>query len=186
MMTLSPDRTRNITPGTHHWLVHTSELQSASATDPSKGPASPRPTLQPFFINAGLGLLGIVLFGLGVFCVATASVTLLILGSTLDIHVVAILIAFMVLGLFCLAASLFIRQRLTITRDPSSSTVLALYVGIEFLAGAFLVYVGIGNLVTNSGGPLGMIAIAVLGALLIFDCVLLYRREFKSPSSKPE
>ena len=61
-----------------------------------------------------------------------------------------------------------------------ASTALALYVAVEFLAGAFLVFIGISNLVFDvKGFDWGLVAITVFGLLLVTDSLFLYRRGFK-------
>lgn len=134
-------------------------------------------------LAAGMGLSAIILLGLGIFFVAICGGALIIFGNSVSPLVTEVLVIGLIFGLICLAGSFSLRHRLTNSRNPASSTALALYIAIEFLAGAFLVFVGGANMV--SGGFWAPIAIALLGLLLVSDCVLLYRREFTQRTVRP-
>ncbi|MBE3048449.1 hypothetical protein IMZ48_39290 [Candidatus Bathyarchaeota archaeon] len=92
---------------------------------------------------------------------------------------------FLVLGVIFLAASFAARRVLSDSNLLESSTALALYVAVEFLAGAVLVLIGIGNLVFPSEGlDWSLVAATVFGLLLAADSLLLYRRDFKQVAGK--
>jgi hypothetical protein len=92
---------------------------------------------------------------------------------------------FLILGVIFLAASFAARRVLSDSYLPEASTVLALYVAVEFLAGALLAFMGIGNLVFDVKGlDRSLAAITVFGLLLVTDSLLLYRRGFKQVLGK--
>ena len=71
-------------------------------------------------------------------------------------------------------------RALSVSYMREASTALALYVAVEFLAGAYLVFIGISNLVFDvKGFDWGLVALTVFGLLLVTDSLLLYRRGFK-------
>ena len=75
--------------------------------------------------------------------------------------------------------------KLSVSYLPESSIVLALCVAVEFLAGAYLVFMGIGNLVSPSEGlDWRLVAISAFGLLLATDSLLFYRRDFKQVAGK--
>ena len=91
----------------------------------------------------------------------------------------------LILGGIFLAISFAARRGLTESYLPESSTVLALYVAVEFLAGALLVYIGIVNTVFDSETlHWSFAAVAGFGLLLVTDSLLLYRRDFKQVAGK--
>ena len=89
--------------------------------------------------------------------------------------------ALLIIGVIGLVTSSIAARR--VLSDPhllESSTALALYVAVEFLAGALLAYVGIANIVFDFEDlPWALAAIAVFGLLLVTDSLLLYRRGFR-------
>ena len=87
----------------------------------------------------------------------------------------------LVLGVVFLTTSFIGSRRLsTFLYRPEESTAMALYVAVEFLAGAALELVAVGNIVFDSEAvDWNLVAIAVFGMLLMVDSVLLYHRGFR-------
>jgi len=74
----------------------------------------------------------------------------------------------------------WMNRALSVYYQTEASTALALYVAVEFLVGAYLVFIGISNLVFDvKGFDWGLAALTVFGLLLVTDSLLLYRRGFK-------
>jgi len=92
------------------------------------------------------------------------------------------------LGVVFLAVSFASSRQLTVFLYlPGGSTVMALYIALEFLAGAALAFVGISNAVLDSEVfEWSLAAIAVFGLLLIVDSLILYRRGFKQDLREEE
>jgi DNA-directed RNA polymerase subunit RPC12/RpoP len=125
-------------------------------------------------------VLGVVLFLPGVVLIeiAVSDVNL----SEINLEALLLLgVISLCLGILFLVASFRVRRQATDSYLPESTTMLALSVAIEFLVGAGLVLVGIGNLsVSSSGGlPWALAMVTVLGVLFMTDSVLFYRRNFK-------
>jgi len=74
----------------------------------------------------------------------------------------------------------WMNRAFSVSYQTEASTALALYVAVEFLVGAFLVFIGISNLVFDvKGFDWGLVALTVFGLLVVTDSLLLYRRGFK-------
>lgn len=114
-------------------------------------------------LSAGIGLVeGMLIPGLGV-----------------------VLVLVVILGVASFAASYASRRELSLSYLPEASTVLALYVAVEFLAGAGLAFIGISNLIFDVKGlDWSLAAITVFGLLLVTDSFLLYRRDMKQDVGK--
>lgn len=93
---------------------------------------------------------------------------------------------FLILGVIFLTISFGARRGLSDPYYlPESSTVLALYVAVEFLAGAVLAFIGISNIVFDSEElEWGLVATSTFGLLLATDSLLLYRRDIKQFAGK--
>jgi len=92
---------------------------------------------------------------------------------------------FLILGVVLLVISFGSRHGVTVYLVPGSSTMLALYVAVEFLAGALVAYIGIANLVDDSEGQFNnFVAVTVFGLLLVSDSLLYYYRGFKQDVGK--
>jgi hypothetical protein len=124
-----------------------------------------------------------------------ATLVMLILGITLTTAGIAgvedlptsglAVMILLILGVIFLAISFVARRGLSDPYLPESSTVLALYVPVEFLAGALLVYIGIVNTVFDSETlHWSFAAVAGFGLLLVTDSLLLYRRDIKQVAGK--
>jgi len=116
---------------------------------------------------------------------------LLILGILLTTLGIALLtsvlgLIFLLLGVIFLATSFGASRQLSVFLYlPEESTALALYVAVEFLAGAYLAFLGISNVLFESEArDWSLAAIAVFGLLLVTDSLLLYRRGFKQDLAK--
>ena len=90
------------------------------------------------------------------------------------------------LGVVFLAVSFAASRQLSVFLYlPGESTVMALYVAVEALAGAALGFVGVGNVVFDSEAfDWSLVAIAMFGLLLVADSLLLHRRGFKQGLGK--
>lgn len=96
---------------------------------------------------------------------------------------------YLVIGVLFLVASLGARTSWMHGYGGSylqeTSVMLALYVAVEFLAGALLAYVGIANLVSASEGlDWSFVAFAIFGLVLVTDSILFYRSGFKQSVGK--
>lgn len=110
----------------------------------------------------------------------------LILGILMTAAGIALMISdlgliFFALGVVFLAVSFAASRQLSaFLYLPGESTVMALYVAVEFLAGAALGFVGVSSVVFDSEVlDWSLVAIAMFGLLLVADSLLLYRRGFK-------
>ena len=120
-------------------------------------------------------ILGIVFLGVGIVLVEGMLIP--------DLGVVLIFVV--VLGVAFFAASYAFRRELSSSYLPESSTVLALYVAVEFLAGAGLAFIGTSNLIFDVKGlDWSLAAISVFGLLLVTDSLLIYRRDIKQEVRK--
>ena len=124
-------------------------------------------------------VLGVVLFLPGVVLIEIAVSDVNLSEIMLEALLVFAVIS-LCLGILFLVTSFSVRRQATDSYLPESTTMLALSVAVEFLIGAWLVLVGIGNFsVSGSGGPPWTLATAtVLGVLFVTDSVLFYRRNF--------
>ena len=125
-------------------------------------------------------VLGVVLFLPGVVLIEIAVSDVNLSEIALEVLLVFGVIS-LCLGILFLVTSFRVRRQATDSYLPESTTMLALSVAVEFLIGAGLVLVGIGNFsVSGSGGPPWTLAtVTVLGVLFVTDSVLFYRRNFK-------
>lgn len=85
-------------------------------------------------------------------------------------------------GVILLVVHFHVRRMASAQYTTTSSTMLALSVAAEFMIGAWLTVVGIGNLDPSAGPeglPWSLATIAVLGVLLVIDSVLVYRSNFR-------
>jgi hypothetical protein len=95
----------------------------------------------------------------------------------------------LILGGIFLAESLAGRRQVSFYYFPESSTALALYVAVEFLAGAVLAYSGIANLVSylvspSEGFDWSFVAVSAFGLLLATDSLIFYRRDIRQFTGK--
>jgi len=91
----------------------------------------------------------------------------------------------LILGVVLLVISFGSRHGVTVYLVPGSSTMLALYVAVEFLAGALVAYSGIANLVFDSEVQSNnFVAVTGFGLLLVSDSLLYYRRSFRQVVGK--
>lgn len=87
---------------------------------------------------------------------------------------------FLIVGLLILVSSFGMRRSLIELRQGDATTTLALYVLIEFLAGASILFIGAGpTIIDPSHREWGFVGLAVFGLILVVDSVLFYRRIFK-------
>ena len=115
----------------------------------------------------------------------------LILGITMIAAGIALMgsilgLAFLTFGVVSFAASFAARRQFCVFLYlPGESAAIALYVAVEFLAGAALGFVGVSNAVFDSEAfEWSLAAIAMFGLLLVADSLLLYRRGFKQDLRK--
>jgi hypothetical protein len=116
---------------------------------------------------------------------------LLVLGILLTTAGIALLtsdlgLIFLLVGAILLVSSFAASRQLSVFLYlPEESTALALYVAVEFLAGACLAFLGVSNFLFESGArDWSLAAIAVFGLLLVTDSLLLYRRGFRQDLGK--
>lgn len=161
---------------TSTWGTRVSESQQTS-----KAVATHPRTLTLAMIGSTLTplILGIIFTATGIVLLTSGLALLLVLASVL-----------LILGVIFIAVSSFATRRglMSDPHLPEASTALALYVAVEFLAGALLAYMGIGNLPPfNSEGPVWFpAAFAAFGLLLVTDSLLIYRGGFKQDLGKKE
>lgn len=137
-------------------------------------------------------ILGVVLSFLGVAVTEFALVSLteaVPFGQNIPEVILTILLGFGIIslafGVILLVVHFYATRKESETYTPASSTALALSVAAEFMIGAWLLVVGIGNFDAGQEGlPWSLATIAVLGLLLVIDSVLLYRRSFKKVTLK--
>ena len=130
--------------------------------------------LVPLVLGVVLFLPGVVLIEIGVSDVDLSAV---ILEALLLLGVVTLCF-----GILLLVASFRVRKQAIDSHLPESTFMLALSVAVEFLIGAWLVVLGVGNFNFASGfagPPWSLVTAAVLGVLFVTDSVLFYRRNFK-------
>ena len=115
----------------------------------------------------------------------------LILGIMMTTAGIALMVSDIGLALFTLGTVFLAfsfagsRQLSGFVYLPGESTVIALYIALEFLVGAALGFVGISNAVFDSEAfEWSLAAIAMFGLLLVADSLLLYRRGFKQDLRK--
>ncbi|MBU1159299.1 MAG: hypothetical protein KKE24_08165 [Candidatus Thermoplasmatota archaeon] len=136
----------------------------------------PQQSSKPRITNSYASSVILVPLILGIMMTA-AGISLMI--SDLGLIFFALGVVFLVVSF---AAS---RQLSAFLYLPGESTVMALYVAVEFLAGAALVFVGFSNIVFDSEVfDSSLVAIAMFGLLLVSDSLLLYRRGFKQDLGK--
>ena len=89
-------------------------------------------------------------------------------------------LAILVTGSVFLGATLVGAHRIAASTLPEESAPVALLIPVEFLAGAFLACVGLGNLVLDAQDlTTGITVLAVLGLLLVSDSLVLYWQGFR-------
>ena len=142
-------------------------------------------TTQPRMVMLGMTFATLVMLILGIMLiiVGIAAVEDLLTSPRSTYTPVGYALILILGGIF-LAISFAARRGLTESYLPESSTVLVLYVAVEFLAGALLAYIGIANIVFDSEALYWSLPIGVFGLLLVTDSLLLYRRDFKQVAGK--
>lgn len=89
-----------------------------------------------------------------------------------------------IFGVVLLIASFRSSRQWIIQSPPSRSTLPALYIAVEFIAGSYLVFLGIVNQVIDLRVfDVGLTLVALLGVALVVDSLLLYNRGFKQVSA---
>lgn len=86
----------------------------------------------------------------------------------------------LVFGAILLIGAFSSRRAISEVELDEATTGLALFVTAEFLAGAFLAFIGVSNLILDrSSMDYGLVALEVFGLVMVCDSLFFYRSAFK-------